>query len=174
MGLQRDATTGWLVDAAYAAGNVVALSGFYGVQTRESKTAGSVSFPTRDWLYDTEDTITTAGARLKLNGFLHHALDLTLDYAHSNGVGDYATTFEDRRSSFPSQISRHRSVDAHLRYDWRPRTALILRYRFERYRAADWAIDGLAQDSIRNVLTFGRSSPRYSNHLIALSLEAKL
>ena len=174
LGLQRDAATGWLVDAGYAAGSTVALSGFYGVQTRESKTAGSVAFPTRDWLYDTEDTVTTAGARLKLNGFPHPALDLTLDYAHSNGTDDYATTFEDRRSSFPSLISRHHSVDARLRYAWRPRTALVLRYRFEHYRAADWAIDGLAQDSIRNVLTFGRSSPRYGNHLIALSLEAKL
>ena len=174
LGLQRDATTGWLVDAAYAAGDAIALSGFYGVQTRESKTAGSVPFPTRDWLYDTEDAVTTAGARLKLNGFLHQALDLTVDYAHSNGVGDYATTFEDRRSSFPSLISRHRSADARLRYAWRPRTALVLRYRFERYRAADWTIDGLGPDSIRNVLTLGRSSPRYSNHLIALSVEAKL
>ena len=174
LGLQRDASTGWLVDAAYAAGNAVALSGFYGAQIRESKTAGSVPFPTRDWHYDTEDTVTTAGVRLKLNGLLHHALDLTVDYAHSNGVGDYATSFEDRRSSFPSLISRHRSADARLRYAWRPRTALVMRYRFERYRAADWAIDGLAPDSIRNVLTFGRSSPRYSNHLIALSLEAKL
>ena len=174
LGLQRDATTGWLVDAGYAAGSTVALSGFYGVQTRESKTAGSVGLSTRDWLYDTEDTVTTAGARLKLNGFLYPALDLTLDYAHSNGAGDYATTFDDQRSSFPSLISRHRSVDARLRYAWRPRTALVLRYRFENYRAADWAIDGLVQDSIRNVLTFGRSSPRYGNHLIALSMEAKL
>ena len=174
LGLQRDATTGWMVDVGYAAGNAVALSGFYGAQTRESKTAGSVAFPTRDWLYNTEDTVTSAGARLKLKGFLHHALDLTVDYAHSNGVGDYATTFEGRHSSFPSLISRHRSADARLRYAWRPRTALVLRYRFERYRTADWAIDGLAQDSIRNVLTFGRSCPRYRNHLIALSVEAKL
>ena len=174
LGLQRDAATGWLVDAGYAAGSAVALSAFYGAQTRESKTAGRVGLSTRDWLYDTEDTVTSAGGRLKLNGILHHTLNLTVDYAHSNGVGDYATTFEDRRSSFPSLISRHHSVGARLRYAWRPRTGLVLRYRFERYRAADWAIDGLAQDSIRNVLTFGRSSPRYGNHLIALSLEAKL
>ncbi len=174
LGLQRDATAGWLVDAGYATGKAIVLSGYYGVQTRESETAGSVAFPTRNWRYDTEDTVTTAGARLELHGFLRPAFDLTLDYAHSNGVGDYATVFEDRLSSFPSLISRHHSVDAHLRYAWRPRTALILRYRFEHYRAADWAVDGLTQDSIRNVLTFARSSPRYSNHLIALSVEAKL
>ena len=174
LGLQRDDTTGWLLDFAYAAGNVASLSGFYGVQSRESTTAGRAAFPTRDWLYDIEDKVTTAGARLTAKGFPHPALDLTVDYAHSDGVGDYETNLDAVRSSFPSLISRHRSVDVRLRYAWRPRASVVLRYYFERYRAADWAIDGLGQDAIRNVLTLGRSSPRYGNHLIALSVETAL
>ena len=137
-------------------------------------TAGSVAIPTRDWFYDIEDKITTAGARFQASGFPHPAVELTVDYAYSNGVGDYATTFEAGLSRFPSLISRHRSVDVRLRYAWRARTTLVLRYYYERFRAADWAIDGIEQDSIRNVLTFGRASPRYGNHLIALTVEATL
>ena len=34
LGLQRDATTGCLLDVAYTPWNKVSLSGFYGVQTR--------------------------------------------------------------------------------------------------------------------------------------------
>ena len=174
LGLQRDAATGWCLNVGYAPQIAVSLSGFLGEQIRKSKTGGSTAFPTRDWHYDTNDTVTTAGARFRANGLLHGAINLTVDYAYSNGVGDYATTLEDGRSSFPSLISRHQSVDSRLRYAWRPRTTVVLRYYFERYRSADWAIDGIGRDGIRNVLTFGRSSPGYSNHLISLSIEARL
>ena len=159
LGLQRDTSTGWTVDAAYAPVKAVSVSGFYGLQSRASRTAGSAAFPTRGWLYDTEDRVTTAGARLAAQGFPHPAFDLTVDYAHSDGVGDYETILDDMRSNFPRLISRHRSVDVRLRYAWRPRTGVVLRYYFERYRAADWAFDGLGQDAIRNVLTLGRDSP---------------
>lgn len=174
LGLQRDAGTGWLMDIGYAGWSAVSLSGFFGEQNRESKTVGTAKFPTLDWQYDTEDTVTTAGARLRASKFLHRALELTVDYAYSNGIGDYATTLDDSRSSFPRLISHHRSVDTRLHYRWRPRTTVVLRHYFERYRAADWAIDGIGQDGIRNVLTFGRSSPKYGNHLVALSIEARL
>ena len=174
LGLQRDATDGWTVDVACAPGNTTSLSGFFGVQRRKSRTAGSAAFPARDWRYDIEDKVTTAGARFTARGFPHPALDLAVDYAHSDGIGDYSTSLDLVQSSFPSLISRHRSVDVRLRYAWRERTSLVLRYYFERYRAADWAIDGLGQDAIGNVLTLGRSSPRYANHLIALSVETRI
>ena len=174
LGLQRDASTGWLLDAGYAPQGTVSLSGFFGRQARSSITVGTAAFPTRDWRYDTEDTVTTAGARIRARRFLDQAIELTLDYAYSDGIGDYSTTLEDVRSGFPTLVSHHQSLDGRLRYAWRPRTTVVLRYYFERYRAADWAIDGIRQDTIRNVLTFGRSSPEYGNHLISLSIEARL
>ena len=149
----------------------MSLSGYYGKQRRRSESAGSVVFPTRDWRYDIVDTVTTAGARLRYAGFIHPNLDLTVDYAYSNGIGDYLTTFENVASGFPGLVSCHESVDMQLKYVWRARASLVLRYYFERFRAADWAIDSVGQDAIRNVLTFGRSSPRYRNHLIGLSLD---
>ena len=174
LGLQREATEGWFLDVAYAAGDAASLSAFYGEQARRSKTAGTLGFGPRNWRYDIRDKVTTAGARFRADGLLHPAVGLTLDYAHSNGTGDYFTAFEDLESGFPSLVSRHESVDLRLRYAWRPQTGIVLRYYYERFRAADWAIDGLGQDAIRNVLTLGRSSPRYRNHLFALSVERKL
>lgn len=174
LGLQRDLSAGWALDAAFAPAPAVSISGFYGVQSRKSRTAGSAGFPDRGWLYDIDDKVTTAGARLVARGFPHPALELSANYAHSDGVGDYETALGAMRSSFPALISRHRSLDLRLRYAWRPRASLVLRYYFERYRGADWSIDGLGPDAIRNVLTLGRSSPRYGNHLIALSVETTL
>lgn len=174
LGLQRDASKGWVLDVGHAPQGAVSLAGFYGRQARSSTTSGSAAFPTRNWRYDTEDAVTTAGARFRAQGFLHRAIELTVEYAYSNGMGDYSTALDDTLSSFPTLISRHQSVDGRLRYAWRPRTTLVLRYYFERFRAADWAIDGIEQDAIRNVLTFGRASPEYGNHLISVSVEATL
>ena len=44
----------------------------------------------------------------------------------------------------------------------------------ERYRAKDWAINGIGPISIRNVLAAGRSSPVYANRLLYVSLEKPL
>lgn len=174
LGLQREAARGWSLDVAYAPGDAASLSGFYGKRRRRSETGGSVPFPTREWRYEIEDEVTTAGARLRVDGFPHRSVGLTVEYAYSSGIGDYSTTFEGMASGFPSLVSRHESVDVRLRYAWRARANLVLRYHYERFRAADWAIDEVGQDAIRNVLAFGRSSPRYGNHLIALSVERKL
>ena len=174
LGLKRDRSSGWLVDVAHAVGSRVSLSGFFGVQWRKATTAGSVAFPARDWSYATDDRVRTAGARLAARGFPHPSLDLQVAYAHSDGDGDYATTFESATASFPSLISRHRSLDVWLQTAWRWKSKVELRYYYERYRAADWAIDGVAQDAIRNVLAFGRASPRYGNHLLAVSLRREL
>ena len=174
LGLQRDAVAGWSLDLTYVPWTTASLSGFYGAQSGSSETSGSVAFPTRDWLYDIDENVTTAGMRLRINKFLDRAIALTVDYAYSDGISDYATTLQAVRSSFPRLISRHESVDVRWRYAWKPRTTLVVRYYFERFRAADWAIDGIEQDSIRNVLAFGRSSPDYGNHLISLSIESRL
>ena len=111
LGLRRDAATGWLLLLATPRRVRFPCPASFGEQTRKLKTAGHTEFPTRDWHYDTEDTVTTAGARFRANRFPHRAIDLAVDYAYSNGIGDYETTLEDVRSSFPSLISRHQSVD---------------------------------------------------------------
>ena len=172
--LQRERFTGWLADVAWTVDRTASLSGFYGVQRRQSTTAGTVAFPARDWFYDIEDRMKTAGARLTAKGFPHPALDLRVDYAHHDGTGDYGTAVESANERFPGLISRHRSVDVRLQTAWRAKSRLELRYYYERYRAADWAIDGVGRDAIRNVLILGRSSAHYGNHLLALSLRRAL
>ncbi|MCY4213454.1 MAG: MtrB/PioB family decaheme-associated outer membrane protein [Gammaproteobacteria bacterium] len=174
LGLKRDRSSGWLADVAHAVGDRMSLSGFFGVQWRKATTAGSVAFPEREWSYATDDRVRSAGGRLAVKDFPLPSLDLRLEYAHSDGAGDYATTFESATADFPRLISQHRSLDVRLQTAWRWKSKVALRYYYERYRAADWAIDGVGQDAIRNVLAFGRASPRYRNHLLAVSLRREL
>lgn len=65
-------------------------------------------------------------------------------------------------------------MEARLRYAFAGGFALTAGVYREKYRAADWALDGIEPDSVRNVLTFGRSSPRYRNSVVAISVERAL
>ena len=96
-----------------------------------------------------------------MNGSPHAALDLTVGYAHSDGVGAYATRLDTVRSSFPSLISRHRSVDVRLRYAWRTRSTVVLRYYFERNLAA-WE----EQRRDRTIVHLQRQAKRFDLALV--------
>ena len=85
-----------------------------------------------------------------------------------------STEMPGRTSVFPALVSGQRSVDLTARYRYSDRVTLALRYYGERYRSADWAFDGVAVDTIRNVLTTGRTMPRYSNRVVGLVVEARL
>ena len=87
--------------------------------------------------------------------------------------GAYATTFAGERGAFPMLVSSHRAVEVRSRYEFSAGLALTARAYEEAHRAADWAIDGIEPDNIRNVLTLRRSSVRYRNRVVAVSVERK-
>ena len=117
----------------------------------------------------------TFESRLLVEDRLH----LSVAYVRSSGEGVYSTTVALAETPvetpiFPALISDHRSVDITVRYRYNDRVTLALRHYSERYRSADWAFDGVAMDTIRNVLTTGRAMPRYSNRMVGLMVEARL
>lgn len=172
LGLRSDKAFGWHADLSYRGGWGSAHA-FHDARRRRAVTLGRALFDSLDWRYDTGDRVTTSGARLHLAGLGHPALDVTLNFLRSRGSGAYATTFAGAQGAFPVLASSHRALDARLRYGFGAGFALIARVYEEGYRAADWAIDGVEPDNIRNVLTLGRSSPSYRNRVVAVSVERK-
>ena len=169
LGLQHAAMRGWNVDFAYALGHASA-SASYGVDRRRSTTNGRAA---SEWRYDTRDTVATAAARLDFR-VPQWRIDVTLDGVLSDGLGAYATMFEAALSHFPDLVSRHRSFDLRVRHRLKNGVAVVAGIYLERYRARDWAIDGIAPTNIPNVLAAGRSSPLYANRLLYLSFEKPL
>ena len=172
LGLHSDASFGWHADLSYSGGRGSAHA-FHDTRRRRAVTLGRALFDSLDWRYDTSDRVTSSGARLHLPGLWHPALDVTLNFLRSHGLGAYTTTFAGERDAFPLLASSHRAMDVRLRYEFSAGLALTARVYEEAYRAADWAIDGVEPDHIRNVLTLGRSSPRYRNRVVAVSVERK-
>ena len=158
----------------YAPGPHVAVSGTYERHVTESRTAGSVLFADPDWRYDTRDTVDTTRVSLALPGWLHERLDVSLNYALSEGDGDYRTADPAAESTFPALVSDYESVELEARYRLNGTWTLTGRYRFEDYDESDWALDGIFQDSVSNVVALGYLPPEHSVSLVSLSVTAAL
>ena len=143
-------------------------------QKTTSITAGSSTFSDPDWVYGTADRVETRSLSIDLPALFTDSFDLSATYLESDGTGNYDTTFEPNVSVFPQLVSGHTGIEVEASYRWNERVTLIGRYYYEDYSSADWAIDGLSQDGISNVITLGYLSPDYSVSLLSLSLSVRL
>ena len=169
LGLQKNDDNAWGINVSYRPTETFFISAGQDAQAIDSETYGSLSFAARDWIYLTSDDVRTTTVRLEKNGLLENRLDLAFNYLYSDGAGDYVTSFENETSPFPRLISQHRSVDLKAKYRASAKLAVELRLYQERYRSADWALDGVAVNTIRNLITMGRVSPNYSINLASVS-----
>ena len=174
LGLHRDEDRGWGADFTYTPNASITLSGFHTVRQAGARTAGSSAFALADWWYGTEDAVDTTGLALDLRGLATERLDLSITYTHSRGLGRYDTEREGVPDAFPTLLSEHLALDIRARYRWKERVTLTARYYHEDYGSTDWALDGVGQAAARNLISFGRTSPDYSNGLVSFSVETRL
>lgn len=179
LGRLDDEDRGWGVDFSYALGTRATVAGFHDAQRTAFTSAGSAAFGVADWWSTSRDAVAAQGLTFESRLLANDRLHVAVAYVRSSGEGMYRTTrslAETRAeaSIFPSLVSDHRSVDITVRYRYSDRVTLALRHYDERYRSADWAFDGVAMDTLRNVLTTGRTMPRYSNRVVGLLVEARL
>jgi len=178
LGRLNDEDRGWGVDFSYALGTKTTVTGFYDGQRATFSSAGSAMFGVADWWSASRDAVAAHGLTFESRLLANDRLHLSVAYVRSSGEGMYRTTRSlaetPEASIFPALVSDQRSVDITARYRYSDRITLALRHYGERYRSADWAFDGVAMDTIRNVLTTGRTMPRYSNRVVGLQLEMRL
>ncbi|MYE24015.1 MAG: MtrB/PioB family decaheme-associated outer membrane protein [Gammaproteobacteria bacterium] len=177
LGRLHDEDRGWGVDFSYAFGTKATLSGFHDGQRTTFSSAGSAAFGVADWWSTSRDAVAAHGLTFESRLLANDRLHLSLAYVSSFGEGVYRTTGSLAETAgasiFPALVSGQRSLDITVRYRYSDRVTLALRHYGERYRSADWAFDGVAMDTIRNVLTTGRAMPRYSNRVVGLLVEAR-
>ena len=177
LGLRRNDDSAWGGDIAYAPDPRVTFVAYFSTEEASSVTVGSPIVgmaPDAVWHYATNDAVDTAGASLVVRGLLRDRLELELDVVESDGGARYVTRHRGDASHFPTLVSDLKSLDVRLRYRWRTRSYLLLRYRRDDYRAADWALLGGDLDAVRNLVPFGRTAPEYVNALFSLSLQTAL
>jgi hypothetical protein len=100
-------------------------------------------------------------------------LDIGADYSASRSKGDISVATGALNPSFPSLTTTLDSLKLYATYRLKDNISLQASYWFERYDTKNWMLDGVAPNTIPNVLTLGEQAPRYSVNVIRLALRYK-
>jgi MtrB/PioB family decaheme-associated outer membrane protein len=145
----------------------------YALATREeqrTKQRGSESGDAPDWLAKVGDITRTFAVGFTATR-LRGKYDLGVDLTSSRSNGLTALDSNAPAPDFPDLSTQMGSIRAYLRFPLRAATNLELGYVHERYESANWPIDGVAPDTISNVLSLGEESYNYDVDVISLSAQ---
>ena len=158
-------------DTSISLGEKTSLQ-FYANQERiSSMQAGSQTFGTPDWTASNDDTITAAGIGVK-HQLISDKLDVGADYSISRARGDITVT-SGVATPFPELTTRLNTVKLYANYAWRKDISLHGAYWYESFRSEDWSLDGVAPNTIPNVLALGETPPSYHAGVVTLFMRYK-
>jgi MtrB/PioB family decaheme-associated outer membrane protein len=127
---------------------------FLSRRLQDTEQAGSQAFGAPDWFADQEDATSVVGLRARWEG--PRGLELGADYAYSRSEGSIVMAAGAGATAFPLLVTRWQDARLTARYPLRPDLALRLDLVHERYDARDWALDGVAPDTVPNLLALGQ------------------
>ncbi len=166
LGVLHSEERSFSIDLGYALNNKLGLHMFFTQDSFDSEIAGA-GFPgATAWMARTEDRFTTFGAGF--TGKLSDKMDISLDYISSDSRGRIGTDSGSGEAPFPELESDLVNTRVRLNYTVNDQWSWILIGEHENYRSKDWQIDGLGNDGISAILSFGGESPDYSINLLRL------
>lgn len=188
-GLQESDKRSLAADLSYAPGSNWTASFYYNYDNYENlqrgyaRTGGgnptpfypqSVRNPGNNWAMQSEDDVYTIGAGLDWE-FMAGRLDLSVDTNYTDARTE-TTPFSTGQAylSLPDVTTEITSVSLQTDYQLRPDRELSFAYIYERYKSADWSLDGTEANSLSNILLMGNGSPEYAAHIFQLSLVIRL
>jgi len=126
-----------------------------GVQDIDGKQSGSELFSTPDWQADHADQFNNIGAGFRVAG-IGDKMDLQLDYMRADGTTEInVASGPGGQSQFPDLESTLDSLRLKILYRWSDKLDAILQLRYESFSAEDWALQGVAPDTLPTILTLG-------------------
>ena len=139
-----------------------------GVEDIDGKQSGSELFSTPDWRADHADTFNNYGGGFRIAGIGDKA-DLQLDYTRADGNTEInVASGAGGQSLFPDLESTLDSLRLKILYRWSDKFETILQLRYESFSTEDWALQGVAPDTIPTVLTLGAQPYDYEVWLVGI------
>ena len=142
------------VDVSWAVSDKASIYLTGGFDAIDARQAGSATFSTPDWLADHSDEFTSFGGGLHITG-IGDKVDLQLDYTRAEGVTEIEVTGGGGPSRLPDLKSTLDSLRAMIVYRWSEKLEAGLQLRYENFPTDDWALQGVAPDTLPTILTLG-------------------
>jgi MtrB/PioB family decaheme-associated outer membrane protein len=139
---------GWSVsDKAF----VYLTGGFDDIDSRQ---AGSGTFSTSDWQANYADEFINFGGGFRIAA-IGDKLDLQVDYTRATGTTYINVTGGAGPEQFPDLESVLDSLRVRFLYHWSEKLEAGLQLRYENLPTEDWALEGVAPDTLPTILTLG-------------------
>ena len=165
VGLTDRDDSGFGFDLNWVAREDIVLALFFQHQVLGYQQAGSQAFASADWSALSEDA--TAAWGLELDApYLTEGFGLRAELSLTDATG----TVDD----FPELSSQLLLLRVDGTWRFAERYALRLGWRHERFDSSDWAITGVAPDTVPGVLSLGEVDPRYETDVLEFSLQITL
>lgn len=155
-------------DASLQLWRGMVLSGFFSRETYDSATIGAASFSVPNtappnWRGRTDDRHDMQGVALGWPGLASGRLDLRADWTRADTTGQVRIESPLGAAATAYPPLRSRLEGAQLVADWHlnPRWTLNAGWRWEKYSADDWALDGVGPATVPSVLSFGAQTLDY-------------
>jgi len=126
------------------------------------------------WKLSNEDSSFTLGAGIKWSK-IRGKYDLTADYIFSKALTNidptnFVGTPPPPAVPFPDLVTDIQSFRLTGDYHLKDNVIMRLTYMFEHFSTKNWALDGVGQNTIGQVITLGNQSPDYNDHIFGLSV----
>jgi MtrB/PioB family decaheme-associated outer membrane protein len=145
-----------------------------GIEEIDAKQSGSEFFSTPDWRADHTDSFDNIGVGFRIAGIGDKA-DVQLDYTRAEGNTEIdVTSGAGGQSRFPDLESTLDSLRLKVLYRWSDKLDATLQVRYESFSAEDWALQGVAPDTLPTVLALGAQPYDYDVWLVGLGVRYRI
>ena len=128
----------------------------------------------RNWQVASEDLIQAVGAGLNWN-LLDDRLTLELDAAYTDAVTETSPGSSGLTWLPLADVTTEiQSLSLRGTYEMSPGRQLRVRWYYEDFGSADFALDSVQPGTLSNILLLGNQSPSYDGHLIEVSMIFRL
>ena len=141
-------------------------------QEIKSKQAGSQSYAAADWSGSNKDTIDSFGLGVK-HAAIKDKLDIGADYSFTHSSSQISVDNGAGNPDFPKLSTNLDALKLYANYRLKENMTLQAAYWIEHYDSKDWMLDGVAPNTIPNMLTMGLQAPQYRVNVLRLSLRYK-
>ena len=170
LGLNNAENRQYAADLSWAVSDKTSLYLMGGLDQIDSTQSGSTLFSVVDWQAFNTDEYRTIGGGLKVKQ-LSDKVDLNLSAHRARGTSDINLVSDlDGASRFPTIQSDLDSWRLGLVYHKSEKLDVGLNLRYESFQADDWALAGVAPDTIQTVLGLGAEEYDYDVFMISIGV----
>jgi len=174
LGMTESNEDRFTVDFSWAVSETASMYLTAGSESIDAVQLGSTAFSEPVWEASHDDDFTHYGGGFRVTG-ASDKFDLTFDYTHSDGETEILFAGQGVAAApLPNLESTMDSMRLTLRYNVSERFDANVGVRYERFETADWALDGVAPDTISSVLTMGADAYDYDVWVVGIGFRYRI